>query len=246
VIVVVESSNAHRHATLLEKMFRQRARFFHDRLKWDVRVVDGRERDRYDDEAPVYIIYTDDLGREVNGSLRLLPTTGPTLAGDVFSDTLPDAVHLAAPTIWECSRFCLDEKVLAGGIEAITFTSRVLIAALGDVAMRAGIESIIGNFDASKLRLYRRIGCEVDILGSTSKYGEPVYLGLHPISETIVRRVWAKLRDDRLAAAVAREIAMKPSDLPAQQLVSRDMPDGLPDGLELQPRKDRSAAAADI
>jgi N-acyl-L-homoserine lactone synthetase len=233
VIVVVESSNAHQHANLLEKMFQQRARFFHDRLKWDVRVVDGQERDRYDDESPVYLIYTDDLGREVKGSLRLLPTTGPTLATDVFSDTLPDAVHLSAPTIWECSRFCLDDKVLAGGIEAITFTSRVLIAALGNVAMRAGIESIIGNFDASKLRLYQRIGCEVDILGSTSRYGDPVYLGLHPISEKIVQRVWAKLRDDRLAAAVAREIAVKPSNLPAQQLVSRDLPDELPDALEL-------------
>jgi len=197
VIVVVEESNAHRHANLLDEMFRLRARFFHDRLKWDVRVTDGRERDRYDDEGPVYIIYTD--------GLRVLPTTGPTLAADVFSDTLPDAVHLTAPTIWECSRFCLGQSVLSGGIEDIVFTSRVLIAALGDVAMRAGIETIIGNFDAAKLRLYRRIGCEVEVLGSTSRYGDPVYLGLHHISETIVRRVWGKVNDDRLAAAVARE-----------------------------------------
>jgi acyl homoserine lactone synthase len=207
VIVVVEKSNAHRHADLLDNMFRQRARFFHDRLKWDVRVADGKERDRYDEEQPVYVIYTDGLRGEVKGSLRLLPTTGPTLAADVFSDTLPDAAHLSAPTIWECSRFCLDQGVLAGGIEDIVFTSRVLIAALGDVAMRAGIESIIGNFDAAKLRLYRRIGCEVEILGSTSRYGDPVYLGLHHISETIVRRVWGKLKDDRLASAVARECA---------------------------------------
>jgi N-acyl-L-homoserine lactone synthetase len=207
VIVVVEKSNAHRYANLLDKMFRLRARFFHDRLKWDVRVADGKERDRYDDEGPVYIIYTDDLGAEVKGSLRLLPTTGPTLAADVFSDTLPDAVHLSAPTIWECSRFCLDENVLASGVEGVVFASRVLIAALGDVAMRAGIESIIANFDASKLRLYQRIGCEVEILGSTSRYGNPVYLGLHQISETIVRRVWGKLKDDRLASAVAHEMA---------------------------------------
>ncbi len=206
-IVVVEKSNAHRHASLLDKMFRQRARFFHDRLKWDVQVTDGRERDRYDDEGPVYIIYTDDLSGEVKGSLRLLPTTGPTLSADVFSDTLPDAAHLSAPTIWECSRFCLDEDVLANGIEGIIFTSRVLIGALGDVAMRAGIESIIANFDASKLRLYRRLGCEVEILGTTSRYGNPVYLGLHHISETIVRRVWGKLKDDRLVSVIAREIA---------------------------------------
>jgi len=207
VIVVVEKSNAHRYANLLDKMFRQRARFFHDRLKWDVQVTDGKERDRYDDEGPVYIIYTDDLRGEVKGSLRLLPTTGPTLAADVFSDTLPDAVHLSAPSIWECSRFCLDENILASGIEVIIFASRVLIAALGDVAMGAGIESIIGNFDALKLRLYRRIGCEVEILGSTSRYGSPVYLGVHHISETIVRRVWGKLKNDRLASAVAREMA---------------------------------------
>jgi acyl homoserine lactone synthase len=206
VIVVVEKSNEHRHAKLLDKMFRLRARFFHDRLKWDVQVKDGKERDRYDDEAPVYIIYTDDRA-EVKGSLRLLPTTGPTLAADVFSDTLPDAVHLTAPTIWECSRFCLDENVLASGVEGVVFASRVLIAALGDVAMRAGIESIIANFDASKLRLYQRIGCEVEILGSTSRYGSPVYLGLHHISEAIVRRVWGKLNNDRLASAVAREMA---------------------------------------
>lgn len=204
-IVVVEKSNARRHANLLDEMFRQRARFFHDRLKWDVQVTGGKERDRYDDEGPVYVIYTDGLRGEVRGSLRLLPTTGPTLAADVFSDTVPDAVHLSAPTIWECSRFCLDQSVLSSGIEDIVFTSRVLIAALGDVAMRAGIETIIGNFDAAKLRLYRRIGCEVEILGSTSRYGDPVYLGLHHISETIVRRVWGKLTDARLAAAVARE-----------------------------------------
>jgi acyl homoserine lactone synthase len=211
VIVVVEKSNARRHANLLDEMFRQRARFFHDRLKWDVQVIDGKERDRYDDEEPAYVVYTDGLRGDVKGSLRLLPTTGPTLAADVFSDTLPDAVHLSAPTIWECSRFCLDQSVLAGGIEDIVFTSRVLIAALGDVAMRAGIEAIIGNFDAAKLRLYRRIGCEVEILGSTTRYGDPVYLGLHHISETVVRRVWGKLKDDRLAAAVARECVGVPA-----------------------------------
>ena len=206
-IIVVEKSTAHRYANLLDKMFRQRAQFFHDRLNWEVQVTDGKERDRYDDEGPVYIIYTDNLLGEVKGSLRLLPTTGPTLAADVFSDTLPDAVHLSAPTIWECSRFCLDQSILASGIEGVVFASRVLIAALGEVAMGAGIESIIANFDASKLRLYRRIGCEVEILGSTSRYGSPVYLGLHRVSETIVRRVWGKLKDDRLASAVAREMA---------------------------------------
>src|SRR5512139_3300848 len=90
-------------------MFRLRARVFAERLKWDVTVVDGKERDRFDDVGPVYLIHTDDAGREVRGSLRLLPTTVPL---EFFSDPTPDAVHLSAPTIWKCTRFCVDEARL--------------------------------------------------------------------------------------------------------------------------------------
>ena len=71
-IVVVEQYNAHKYSRLMDEMFRLRARIFHDRLKWDVRVTDGKERDKYDDEAPVYIIYTDEQQREVKGSLQTL------------------------------------------------------------------------------------------------------------------------------------------------------------------------------
>ena len=92
-VVVIEGYNAHKYPDLIEDMFRLRARIFHDRLKWDVQVIDGKERDKFDDEAPVYLIHTDDQTRKVKGSLRLLPTTGPTLLSDFFSDTCPDAVH---------------------------------------------------------------------------------------------------------------------------------------------------------
>jgi acyl homoserine lactone synthase len=203
--VVIEQYNAHKYSHLIDEMFRLRARIFRDRLRWDVRVADGKERDKYDNEGPVYIIYTDSEAREVKGSLRLLPTTGPTLLADVFADTLPDAVHLSAPTIWECSRFCLDDKILDK--QQRLFASAVLIAALGDVAIRAGIESIIGNFDATMLRLYRRIGCEFEILGSTSRYGRPIYLGLHPISEPIVCKIKERLKNAPLVFAETLKMA---------------------------------------
>ena len=174
-IVVLERHNAHEYQHLIDEMFRLRARIFRDRLNWDVEVTDGKERDRYDDEQPVYIIHTDNGAREVKGSLRLLPTTGPTLLADIFSDTLPDAVNLTAPSIWECTRFCLDDNLFESGREdEMLFASAALIEAVGDVALRAGIEAIIGNFDEPMLRLYRRIGCEVEVLGSTSRYGRPV------------------------------------------------------------------------
>jgi acyl homoserine lactone synthase len=200
-IVVIEQHNSHKYVDLMKKMFRLRARVFRDQLGWDVHVADGMERDRYDDEAAVYLIYTDDDSMEVKGSLRLLPTTGPTLLANIFSDTLPAAVHLSAPTIWECTRFCLDQTILGSGHrKKQLIASAVLIAALGDVAMRAGIESIIGNFDSTMVRLYRRIGCEVEILGSTQRYGRPVYLGLFSISDRIVCNVKARLKAVQSAA----------------------------------------------
>ncbi len=206
-IAVVDESNAHKYSKLLDEMFRLRARIFHDRLGWDVQVRDGKERDKYDDKGPIYLIYTDDEAREVKGSLRLLPTTGPTLLADFFWDTLPDAVHLSAPTIWECTRFCVDDKILdRGQQDELTFTSSVLIAALGDVAISAGIESVIGNFDSAMLRLYRRVGCEVEILGSTSRYDRPIYLGLFPISELILHKIKERLKNPVLATEQA-EIA---------------------------------------
>src|SRR3954453_15058989 len=101
-ITIIEGKNAPRHARLLSEMFRLRARVFRDELGWDVLVSNGLERDRYDDEAPVYVVYSERADSDVLGSLRLLPTTGPTLLSDVFADTLPDAAALSAPTIWEC------------------------------------------------------------------------------------------------------------------------------------------------
>ncbi|HMN87001.1 MAG TPA: acyl-homoserine-lactone synthase, partial [Bauldia sp.] len=135
-ILIIEQYNLARYRHLVDEMFRLRARVFRDRLGWDVSVRDGMERDRYDDCNPVYIVYADETGREVKGSLRLLPTTGPTLLADTFADTLPDAAALSAPTIWECTRFCINEDTLgARGAEETLFASAVLFAALGEVAI---------------------------------------------------------------------------------------------------------------
>jgi acyl homoserine lactone synthase len=206
-IVVVEPYNQHKYSRLMDAMFRLRARIFHDRLKWDVDVIDGKERDKYDDQAPVYIIHTDEEQCEVKGSLRLLPTTGPTLLADCFADTIPDAAHLSAPTIWEGTRFCLSEAILdRGSSDGLLFASTVMITALGELAVNAGIESVVGNFDAAMLRFYRRLGCDFEILGSTWKYGQPVYLGLFPVSKPLLRKWKRKLASGRLGFTEAAKL----------------------------------------
>lgn len=185
-IVVVEQHNLRAHADLIEQMFRLRKRVFQDKLSWDVQVIDGLERDVYDDEAPVYVLYQDPDSARLLGSLRLLPTTGPTLLGDVFSDTLPDAISLSAPSIWECTRFCVEAN---GGFADFQTVSCALIEAVGELALRSGIETIVGNFDAAMLRVYRRIGCDVEVVGLTRRFKRPVYLGLFPVSGEVVQKI---------------------------------------------------------
>lgn len=197
-ILVIEPHNASRHKQLLQSMFKLRARVFRDKMKWDVNVVDGMERDEYDDLDPVYIVLTDDTASEVYGSLRLLPTTGPTLLANTFSDTLPDAANLTAPTIWECTRLCIDDKLVGDRPENLMLASARLIEGLGEVALKAGIETVLGVFEPMMLRVYRRIGCTLEILGCTRRFERPVYLGAFAVSEEILKDV--KLRIERAGA----------------------------------------------
>jgi acyl homoserine lactone synthase len=198
-------------------MFRLRARIFGERLKWDVEVKDGLERDRFDDENPVYVIDADALGR-VRGSLRILPTTGPTLFGEAFGDCLPDAAGLSSPTIWECTRFCVDDgDVHLGEADFLTATAARLIAALGEIGLRAGIESYIGNFDAAMIRIYRRIGCVVDVLGHTDKYGRRVYLGTFTVSAPNLARVQARIAERERAAATPAARAVAAAAVPSAE-----------------------------
>ena len=204
-IIVVEPQDAPAYRGLLAQMFRLRARVFQEKMRWDVNVSNGMERDKYDDEGPVYLLHTDDRGEILKGSLRLLPTTGPTLLADVFSDTLPDAAFLSSPAIWECTRFCIDvDQLLKAGREEVLLASCTIIETLGALGVRAGIKTILGNFAPSMLRVYRQIGCEVEVLGCTRRYGYPVYLGSFPVSTEHLERIRERLCALRLRLKVSQ------------------------------------------
>lgn len=207
-VIVVQQTNTAQYAGALAGMFRQRARIFKDKLGWDVEVDDdGQERDKYDYLEPVYLICTDRENgdvlidadgyryitpgpRYVTGSLRLLPTTGPTLLADAFADTIPDAMF-CAPSIWECTRFVAEDPAVASA----------LIAALGELCLNYGIEGIVGNFDIAMLKVYRRIGIEVEVLGKAQRDGRTVYLGIFPVTAEILDRVKSRIADMGRVAA---------------------------------------------
>lgn len=180
-ITVLEPFELSRNSILVDKMFSLRAKVFADKLGWDVKTTNGRERDRYDDFGPLYLLYTDPCRETVIGSLRLMPTMGPTLLHDVFADTIPEGAHFASPTIWECTRFCVDEDRVSS--EEATRISGLLMLGICELGLKSGIDLIVANFDPVMVRMYRRIGCTVDVLGRTEiPGGRPVCLGAFEIS----------------------------------------------------------------
>lgn len=192
--VVVENQNFDRYKEIVDEMFRLRARVFSEKLGWEVEVADGMERDLYDDLNPVYLIHLDKAGK-IRGSMRLLPTTGRTLLYDVFSETVPDAACMVAPGIWECSRFCIDEELVSirSRSEALQ-ESALMLAAVGELGLQRGITAIVGNFDPVMLRVYRRAGVKVDVIGRTDAFGpRPVCLGLFDVREDIYRGICERM-----------------------------------------------------
>ncbi len=93
------------------EMHRLRYRVFKERLGWGVNVVDGAEADDFDSASPSYLLQRDRDGG-VQGCVRLLPTTGPTMLRDVFSELLAGRAAPASREIWESSRFALCEGAI--------------------------------------------------------------------------------------------------------------------------------------
>ncbi|MER9108045.1 GNAT family N-acetyltransferase [Mesorhizobium sp. M0848] len=89
------------------QMHRLRHRVFRDRLDWDVSVSGGYEIDPFDALRPHYLLLRAPTGR-IDGCVRLLPTTGPTMLRDSFSALLGDRSAPEDPRVWESSRFALD------------------------------------------------------------------------------------------------------------------------------------------
>ena len=67
----------------LADMHRLRYRVFKQRLDWEVEVSGDLEVDQFDALHPIYLLQRSRDGR-VQGCVRLLPSTGPTMLRDTF------------------------------------------------------------------------------------------------------------------------------------------------------------------
>jgi acyl homoserine lactone synthase len=166
-------------------MFRNRAEVFYDRLRWDVVVENGYERDEFDEESPLYLISIDPETGKYRGSLRLLPTIGPNMLRDVFPYLLRGDEVVESATIWEVSRICTvfseSPERHRGGVSP-AFAE--LLAGIGEVALLAGWTQVAAVFDARVFRVLKAAGCNPQIIGEPTRIGRTMsFAGLFDTGE---------------------------------------------------------------
>jgi len=104
---LISSEHCGTFAKEIAEMHRLRYRVFKERLDWDVQISGDMEIDEFDALHPVYLLQRAHDGR-IQGCVRLLPSTGPTMLREAFPLLLEGLPAPASPTIWESSRFALD------------------------------------------------------------------------------------------------------------------------------------------
>jgi acyl homoserine lactone synthase len=192
-ITLIDSTNRHRYLDLLDQMFQLRAEVFKNRLGWDVTVHDNKEIDVFDAADPLYLLSLNEQTGELQGSVRLLPTTGPNMLRDVFHALLPDGEVVEDPLIWESTRFCIDPKLplpSGGGLHHVTGE---LLCGLVEAGMKIGLRQIVSVYDARMVRIFRAANCPAQLIGRPYRFGEVMtYAGLFDVSPTMRDRIGAK------------------------------------------------------
>jgi acyl homoserine lactone synthase len=189
-IITLTTLDRSRNHPAFEEMFRARAKVFHQRLGWAVNVVEGLEIDTYDDSAdPVYLL-TQNLDGRFTGSLRLLPTTGDTMLRNEFKNMFDNCVDVSSPLAWECTRFCVHPS--ADKVDRRT-ASIELLDGLCKLALRSGIEQIVGVYGSEMIPVYRRIGWSPDPFASSRPEFGNLYVGIWTVSEAISKLLGEKL-----------------------------------------------------
>lgn len=140
----------------LAEMYRLRHRVFKQRLEWDVQVSGDMEIDEFDTLHPSYLLQRAGNGR-IQGCVRLLPSTGPTMLRDTFAALLAGHPAPACSTVWESSRFALDLECdspkAACGLAQATYE---LFAGMIEFGLSRQLTRIVTVTDVRVERILRR------------------------------------------------------------------------------------------
>ncbi len=139
------------------EMHRLRYRVFKERLDWDVQFSGDMEIDEFDAFHPAYLIHRGNDNR-IQGCVRLLPSTGPTMLRDTFPVLLDGTAAPISPAIWESSRFALDLPPDTPKTHGLATATYELFAGMIEFGLSRHLSEIVTVTDARMERILRRAG----------------------------------------------------------------------------------------
>jgi acyl homoserine lactone synthase len=191
----------------IAQMHEIRKRTFYDRLHWQVKTLRSWEIDEFDALNPLYLISIGTDGA-VRGSLRLLPTTGPNMLADVFPELLPDGLRIESATIWESSRFSVDQEAASERSEnLLNRTTGELLVGIVEIGLLAGLTEVVSVYDAMFARILKRANCGAELIGKPARIGDIMgYAALFEISDRMLQNL---RKAAGLSEPVLEEISVK-------------------------------------
>jgi N-acyl-L-homoserine lactone synthetase len=157
--------------TLRKAMLRLRKHVFCDTLGWDIPHCGGQEADIYDFNRCFYLNWTDPENGTLLGSVRLIPFADDNLMTTVFRRSHEgdrSSELRQSNRVWEGTRLCLNEAVLAPEDRVTAMTS--LLLGLFKACEQAGIETLMCNCNSVTYRLYRTLGLHFEHIGVTNEF----------------------------------------------------------------------------
>src|ERR1700692_4778236 len=199
-IRIVTKDNAESHLNNLHQMHRSRKTVFKDRLGWDVAVSGELEVDEYDALGPSYLLSIDRHGT-LNGRVRLLPPTGPTMLRTLFPPLVTNAAVPSGERVWEASRFAVSGNTSAAEAGLSQTTYDLLIGVL-EFGLSKGISTIACVVDVRMERILRRAGWQLERLGPAQRIGNTIAMaGQLEVSAQTLRQLEARAGLAHAAAA---------------------------------------------
>ncbi len=189
-ILTVTPESRPAHTALIDQYLKIRKQVFHDRLGWDVVVTDERERDLYD-RLPCYYLLALAPDGTVQGGLRQMPMTGPTLTWQRFSDMIDDPAALFADDVWETTRFAVrpedrDSRITSG----VNRLALDLCSAALQFGLSRGARRHVAVCEERIVDLTRIFGVRCETIGrKTMPAGEDVICVAWEVSDEFVRRL---------------------------------------------------------
>jgi N-acyl-L-homoserine lactone synthetase len=199
-IRIVTKDNEEHNVSNLYEMHRIRKAVFKDRLGWDVTLTGELEVDEYDALGPSYLLSMDKYGN-LNGCVRLLPTTGPNMLRDIFPSFVTKAALPCGERVWEASRFAVSRNSTAAELGISQTTYDLLIGVL-KFGLSNGISMIACVVDVRMERILRRAGWQLERLGPAHRIGNTIAMaGLLEVSAQTLRQLEARAGLAHAAAA---------------------------------------------